>query len=70
MRTIILEYDETDPKADKALCDLFATDLFAEVITECSEETLQAMEEIRTGDVVRYENIDDMIKDVLESDAL
>lgn len=70
MRTIILEYDETDPKANEALGELFATDLFAEVILKCSEETLQAMEEIRTGDVVRYEDIDDMIKDILESDAL
>ena len=40
MRRIILEYDETDEKANEALGELFATDLFAEVITECSEETL------------------------------
>ncbi len=68
MRRIILEYDETNEKANEALGELFATDLFAEVITECSEETLQAMEEIRNGDVIMYDNIDDLIKDALESD--
>ena len=68
MRRIILEYDETNEKANEALGELFATDLFAEVITEHSEETLQAMEEIRNGDVIMYDNIDDLIKDALESD--
>lgn len=68
MRRIILEYDETNEKANEALGELFATDLFAEVIMECSEETLQAMEEIRNGDVIMYDNIDDLIKDALESD--
>lgn len=54
MRRIILEYDETNEKANEALGELFATDLFAEVIIKCSKETLQAIDEIKNGDTVMY----------------